>query len=57
MKKIGNLFREALKPVVRFCLKVFYRNRTFRPKEMKEINFLAPKSEALNAYKKHRRSA
>jgi len=57
MKKNENFFAVALKSVVRFFLKVFYRNKTFRQKNMREINFLAPKSETLYAYKKQRKSA
>jgi len=58
MKKKDNLFMAALKSVVKFLLKVFYRNKTFRQKKnMREINFLAPKSESLNVHKKHRKSA
>lgn len=57
MKKDGNVIVSALKAMVRFCLKIFYRNKTFRRKAMQEINFLAPKSDYLNEYKKHRKSA
>ncbi|NLO38598.1 MAG: hypothetical protein GX115_03865 [Ruminiclostridium sp.] len=57
MKKDKNVFITALQAMVRFCLKLFYRKKTFRRKAMQEINFLAPKSDYLNGYKKRRKSA
>lgn len=57
MKKNENVFMAALKSIVRFFLKIIYWNKSFRQKTMQEINFLAPKSEMRNVYRKHRKSA
>lgn len=57
MKKSENIFLFALKAMVRFYLRIFYRNKRIKRKAMHEINFLDPKSDYLNEQKRHRKSA
>lgn len=55
--KSENIFKSALKAVVRFFLKVFFGKKYAQKKAMHEINFLAPKSDLLNERRKQRKSA